>query len=212
MLHGLLGMISEQAASYQLLLTRPLPLPPGPKFQLLLLQYAASTTAGASSGDLDTTTAATRRKRQGRHSTLFSSSSSSSSLPPSPSEPSPEGLILVGSKLDGAANVTGDGIGGGVGGVSNLLIVPPRGSTEGGGGGGVAAGWVGSSGRGGRSGGGIQGTLGEKVVARALECLEGLCGSEECERYMTPLAREVRFSLVPKKLTRSALAIGRAGL
>lgn len=34
-------------------------------------------------------------------------------------------------------------------------------------------------------------SVGEKVVARALACLEGLCRSKQCERFMTPLAREV---------------------
>lgn len=80
--------------------------------------------------------------------------------------------------------------------------MPPRGSAEGGGGGGdlgAAAGRVGGSTRGGWSGGGNQGTLGEKVVARALECLERLCCSEDCERFMTPLAREVRFAFAKKR-------------
>ena len=36
-------------------------------------------------------------------------------------------------------------------------------------------------------------SVGEKVVARALRCLEGMCGSKQCERFMTPLAREVRY-------------------
>lgn len=41
-------------------------------------------------------------------------------------------------------------------------------------------------------------SLDEKVVARTLDCLEKLCRSEECERFMTPLAREVRFFLTCK--------------
>lgn len=46
---------------------------------------------------------------------------------------------------------------------------------------------------GGREAGGGRGwvSLDEKVVARTLGCLEKLCRSEECERFMTPLAREV---------------------
>ena len=187
-----------------LLLLLPLPSLGAPS-QLLLLQYAAATTAGGSDvGGATASTSATRGKRQERSSTLFSSTSSSSSppSPPPPSENSPEGLFLVGSKLNGSANGFDIGVGargvgstgGGVSGVSSLLVVPPRGSTEGGGSLGAAAGWVGGSSRGSWRGGGRQTTLGEKVVARALECLERLCGSEDCERYMTPLAREVRFA------------------
>lgn len=174
-------------------------------------------TAGGSNGSNETaaSAAAARGKRQALHSPLFSSSSLSPPSP-SPTEPSPEGLFLVGSKLNGSAHGFGNGAGGreddggggnggGGGGLSSLLIVPPRGTTGdvgghvgGGGGGSTTAGWAGSSGRRGWSGGGRQGTLGEKVVARALECLEGLCGSEECERFMTPLAREVGFACSKK--------------
>lgn len=176
--------------------------PPDAQSQLLLLQYAASTTAGGTSGSDGTasTAAVARGERQATRSTLLSPSSSSASPPSAPpQEQSPEGLFQIGSKLNGSANGYADGVGGregggsgGNGGVSSLLLVPPRESP---GGGGTTVGWVGSGGRGGWGGGGRQGTtLGEKVVARALECLERLCGSEECERFMTPLAREVSFT------------------
>lgn len=179
----------------------PPPAPSGAKSQLLMLQYAASTTAGGSTDSNGTNSAPTHGKRQSRHSSLFSSSPSPS---PSPSPCSPEGLFLVGSKFSGGASSVANrvdgsgGGGGGRGGVSSLLIVPPEGSPGNGSGrgsgrvdGGITAGWAGSGGHGAWRGGRRQGTLGEKVVARALECLEGLCGSEECERFMTPLAREV---------------------
>eukprot|EP00903_Cladosiphon_okamuranus_P012353 g11582.t1 len=171
-----------------------------PLLRLLLLQYASSTTAGGSNGNDNTLSSAARSKGKSIQSTLFSSSSS---LSPSPPGASPAGLFLVGSKLDGRVNGFTGGAGdrevggnGGSGGVGSLLVVPPRASS----GGGVdesATGWMGGSGSGGWNGGGRKGTLGEKVVARALESLERLCGSDEYERFMTPLAREVALAALP---------------
>eukprot|EP00752_Nemacystus_decipiens_P012189 g10806.t2 len=171
-----------------------------PLLKLLLLKYAASTAAGGSNGNNETaSTTVARGKREATHSTLFSSSSKTRSPPPS--EPSTEGLFLVGSKLNdsanGFANGIADGEGGGSGGLGSVLLVPPREPPGGGSGGGTTAGWVGVNWRGGGSGGGRQGSMGEKVVARALECLERLCGSEDCERFMTPLAREVAVAALP---------------
>lgn len=161
------------------LLLPPPPPPPRPckttRPQLLLLQYTASKTAASSTG------MRTGRRLNQPKSQLFSSSSSSSS------PPSSEGLLLVGSNsIQGTA---GDIDGNGARGLSSFLVVPPGGSK--GGSGGSATEGRPAGNRGSNSGWSTAGTLGEKVVTRALECLEKLCSSQQCERYMTPLAREV---------------------
>ncbi|CAM9532484.1 unnamed protein product [Ectocarpus sp. 13 AM-2016] len=168
-----------------------------PLLKLLLLQYAAfKTPGGASSSSASTTTTTTttiRRKQQ--HSTLFTSSS-----PPSQSISAPGDLFLVGSKTSGRTNDTGNGmnVDGGGGGLDSLLVVPPGGPVGGAYGGrrtnGPMTRLVASSGKGGRRG---RDTMGEKVVARTLESLEHLCSSQQCERFMTPLAREVAIAALP---------------
>ncbi|CAM9135285.1 unnamed protein product [Scytosiphon promiscuus] len=170
-----------------------------PLLKLLLLQYAASKNATTSTG-VGTTAAGRRLRRQ--ESELFSSFSRSTSASPR------EGLLLVGggNGAEGSAGGLGDGIDGGsrIGGLSSLLVVPPGGSA--GGAGGATDGRPKGS-RHGNKGWRAGGTLGEKVVARALECLERLCSSQQCERFMTPLAREVALSALPCLSCTGAAAI-----
>ncbi|CAM9393588.1 unnamed protein product [Hapterophycus canaliculatus] len=158
-----------------------------PLLKLLLLQYAAFKTAGRSSS---IKIAGAGKQLQLGRAALFSSASSSSA------SPSSEGLLLVGNNLEGSAGFSGSGNSGGGGGgsLSCLLAVPPRGPTEGGS---SAVEERPASNRGRDSGGRAIGTLGEKVVARALKCLEKLCSSQQCERFMTPLAREVALAALP---------------
>lgn len=59
-----------------------------------------------------------------------------------------------------------------------------------------------------RAGGGTALGVGEKVVVRALECLEKLCVSQQCERFMTPLAREVGFTNTARQRKTAAVLIG----
>ncbi|CAB1113910.1 unnamed protein product [Ectocarpus sp. CCAP 1310/34] len=165
-----------------------------PLLKLLLLQYAAFKTPGGANSSSATTTITTTKRKQQR-STLFTSSS-----PPSQSISAPGELFLVGSKTSGRTNDTGNGIhvDGDGSGLNSLLAVPPGGPVGGvhGGGGtnGPMTGSVASSGKGGRRG---RDTMGEKVVARTLESLERLCSSQQCERFMTPLAREVAIAALP---------------
>ncbi|CAM9675898.1 unnamed protein product [Ectocarpus fasciculatus] len=164
-----------------------------PLLKLLLLQYSAFKTPGGANSGSATTTTTIKRKQQ--HSTLFTSSS-----PPSQSISAPEELFLVGSKASGRTNDTGNGIDvdGGRRGLNSLLVVPPGGPVggrdRGSGTNGAVTGLVASSGKGGGRG---RDTMGEKVVTRALETLERLCSSQQCERFMTPLAREVAIAALP---------------
>ncbi|CAM9692403.1 unnamed protein product, partial [Ectocarpus sp. 8 AP-2014] len=170
-----------------------------PLLKLLLLQYAAFKIPGgansSSANTITTTTTTTTTKRKQQNSTLFTSSS-----PPSQSISATEELFLVGSKTSGRTKDAGNGIDadGGGGGLNSLLVVPPGGPVGGVNGGdgtnGAMTKLVASSGKGGRRG---RNTMGEKVVARTLESLERLCDSPQCERFMTPLAREVAIAALP---------------
>lgn len=185
--------------------------------QLLLLQYASFSTSD-------------RRKKPGSRSTVNGfitrgagsrpqSSSAASSPSPFPSSPLVVGLLIP--TPGGARSIDGAAIGnrgksnsshGGESSTESASVTSSAfssgfaGIVGGGGGGGGEAAVVGrvSERREGPS-------VGEKVVARALRCLGGMCRSKQCHRFMTPLAREVRCEVLLAEFHRVRSTFGLCG-
>lgn len=166
--------------------------------QLLLLQYASFSTSDRRKAGPRSTASGFITRGAGSRPRSSSGANSPSSFP---SPPLVGGLLIPtpggARSIDGAAIVNrgkrssshgGDRSRESAGVASNAFSSGFAGIGGGGGGRGVEAVLVGrgSEQREGPS-------VGEKVVARALRCLEGMCGSKQCERFMTPLAREVRY-------------------
>lgn len=174
--------------------------------QLLLLQYTSFSTSDRkrrgprTTGNAFITRGASIRSQSSPGASSRSSFSSSSF----PSTPLASGLLLP--TPDGARSVDGFAIGNRGSDIANrgsAAATPfpfSAGFAE------VGVGGDGGGGAGsGRKGAVVVGrvserregaSVGEKVVARALRCLEGMCCSKQCERFMTPLAREVRFEFL----------------